>query len=149
MKLKKIHRDWLVGVLYALGLAFCLSALVFSGATTVVRTFEKDATEKPLESEADRQQLAAGAPSADEAPEGVAGGGQPAGEPKAYLTFPALIKPLFKLDSDLKRPPATPVLSSASLAAGARMTALGSTWLISSRLGRQFTLVGARPSGTG
>ena len=127
---------------------FVALAVPFSSLTAAERQFNEAAAadakaeaEAPVQTELDR-----GAPDPDEAPDNMTPSGPCCNQP-AYLQSVPLIKTTEKGDSDdlLDDHVSTawPQQSDESLR---RLTV--STWQVTSDLGIQFTLVGAKPSGT-
>ena len=125
-------------------------ALVISGAGSnhSILTGHDQSTEMTDKATSDVL-LVAGPPDPDEASEEMSPDGKPTSEQPARLIFSALSKdsnPNDRLE-DIR---GISILSTLSLSDEKYSHLVStSTCLISSRLGRQFTLVGAHPSGTG
>lgn len=124
-------------------------AVVVSGAGAAHRVCadSKLAVEVVDENPSDIR-LVAGPPDPDEAPEQMSPDGKPTTEQPARLVLPALSK-YSNQDDRYKYGRGVSIVSISSLSgARSRYPISTSTNLISSDLGKQFTLVGARPSGT-
>jgi hypothetical protein len=124
-----------------------IGAMIASGASSATRLFPVD---QSMDSQEDLwlfAELVQGPPAPDEAAGNWSDYGRPNGEPAAYV-----ISPLLKSDggsrSILREIAATPLPVSLTGGCAADPQPVGTPSLVCSDLGRQFTLVGARPSGT-
>jgi len=128
---------------------FMLVALALSGAGAADRLFS--AYDRPVEepeSKPDQVALDVAVPGPEEAPENMAPTGTPNGEPNACFVVPLVLKSdnsssRFKTEGDDSRES----LKNAVIELRCK-SVMTSSCLIDAHLGRQFTLVGARPSGT-
>ena len=146
--MKKIYRK-AVTTLRWLVIVIALLALSLNGASAAQRLYE--AYQAPNEQEvslSENATMAPGAPEPCEAPENMTPSSRPNSEAYAYLTAALLIdfnKNCSRLGQDQMRTGLIPVMRLGRLN---RSTIKSTAFLVSSQLGHQFTLVGAKPSGT-
>ncbi|UCE25571.1 MAG: hypothetical protein JSU74_05865 [Candidatus Zixiibacteriota bacterium] len=146
--MKKIYRK-AVTTLRWLVIVVALLALAVNGASAAQRLF--DAYQAPAEQElslSENATMAPGAPEPGESPENMTPSSKPNSEAYAYLTVAPLIdfnKNCSRLEHEPIRTGLVPVMRLGRLN---RSTIKSTAFLVSSQLGHQFTLVGAKPSGT-
>ena len=124
-------------------------AIVVSGAGAAHRVCaDSELAAQTVDETSADVRLVAGAPDPDEAPEQMSPDGKPTTEQPARLVLSALSK-YSNPDDRSKYGRGVSIISISSLS-GAKINYPISTSinLVSSDLGKQFTLVGARPSGT-
>jgi len=142
---KLLHKLMFCGRVLVVILA--LTALCVSGAGAAQRIFAEPEAAEDTASQPDHNQLVPG-PDPEGAPEGMADYGRPWTEPAACIQAPMLLvsnphqfkgQPPLHLCNVASPRPAVLVTNSGLPATSCRVS-----W----SLGRQFTLVGAKPSGT-
>lgn len=143
--LKRFSAGFRVAVVVA-----SLLALGISGADAAARLYYGVGVEQTPEIEVvERSQIVPGPPSPEETADEMATGSRPHTEQDARLTSQAV----FSNAKNEKRLSSQEAHSGTVTVTGwsdrASHDPVGSTCIVSSRLGRQFTLVGAKPSGTG
>lgn len=128
---------------------FAVIALVLSGVFSAERAFSAySAGDTQAEALPDNAQLLPGPPSPDEIPQNMTPSGKPDSEAYAYFSAASLIdfsKTDSRFETDCVR---ADVSSRASGEDNGKSCIRASASEISSDLGMQFTLVGAKPSGT-
>lgn len=141
---KKLAGFWRLAVVL-----LAVTALTLNGAGSAERLFhqweEPSSTEQSV---ADLMLLVEGPPSPDQLPFSMTPGGKPWVEQSACLTTPLIVKPentenRGRFDADTQS-----LLISAVVQINRFIAVRTSTAQVSPRLGIQFTLVGAKPSGT-
>jgi hypothetical protein len=147
MKLKTRHKRRLALGLKATVIVLGLFALAFTGASTTARAFADQ--HRPTKSKRSDAPTLVTDISSDEAGGEMAPGSGPTTEQAGVFSIPILVKTLEQSSQDENRQES---VSAAEPGLTHRATTghpVGSTCLVSPSLGRQFTLIGAKPSGTG
>ncbi len=147
MKLKTRHKKRLALGLKATIIMFGLFALAFTGASTTARAFaDQHRPEKAQRS--DTPTLATDI-SPDEAGGEMAPGSGPTTEQAGVFSIPILVKTLEQNSRDENRQESDNAVEPGLAYRAIVDHPVGTTSLVCPSLGRQFTLVGAKPSGTG
>jgi len=127
---------------------FSALALTLSGASSAHRMF--DAYQSPSEAsgaEGDLAQILPG-PNPDQLPQNMTPSGKPNSEPSAYLSAPLFTDS----NNNESRIPGCSQHRTATISTSLRsensLCLTPTAFQVSSHLGQQFTLVGAKPSGT-
>ncbi len=147
MKLKTRHKKRLALGLKATVIVLGLFALAFTGASTTARAFADQ--HRPAKSERSDTPTLATDISSDEAGGEMAPGSGPTTEQAGVFSIPILVKTLEQNSPDEN---GRECVNAAEPGPGRSAVAdhpVGTTSLVCPSLGRQFTLVGAKPSGTG
>ena len=126
-----------------------ISALTLSGAASAKRLHVGyGQADRKAEAETDPARIVPGPPAPEDVPENMTPSGKPNGEPTATISSPLIAGPDSN-GSRTKGVPCTPLVwPGAQRSLSNRIAVMATTSLVSSQLGLQFTLVGAKPSGT-
>lgn len=146
--MKKLLRKAVTAFRWAV-VFLCLMALTVGGASSAQRLFE--AYETPQEAAAkapEVAQLQPGPPTPDQVPENMTPSGKPNCEPSAYLSAPILLDSNNNQSRTPSKETDCPVGTMGPLHVEGKSSIRATAFEVSSHLGLQFTLVGAKPSGT-
>ncbi|UCD62977.1 MAG: hypothetical protein JSW34_09470 [Candidatus Zixiibacteriota bacterium] len=145
--MKRIFRKALSAARLAL-VAFALLVLALNGAASAHRLFTGYQPEPPDRLSSDPARIVPGPPGPDDTAVNMTPTGRPNAEPAAFLTSAPMVGP----DSNPARDKLTPhLVNFDGLTAGTsrhRAAVVSTPSLVSSQMALQFTLVGAKPSGT-
>jgi hypothetical protein len=147
MKLKTRHKKRLALGLKATIIMFGLFALAFTGASTTARAFADQ--HRPDKSQRSDTPTLATDISPDEAGGEMAPGSGPTTEQAGVFSIPILVKTLEQNSRDENRQESDNAVEPGLAYRAMADHPVGTTSLVCPSLGRQFTLVGAKPSGTG
>lgn len=146
--MKKVFRKAVTAFRWGV-VALCAVVLTVSGASSAQRLFEAyQAPAGPPDSAEDLAQLLPGPPSPDQLPENMTPSGKPNCEPSAYLSTPVLTDSNNNQCRVYGGGQQKMLATVRSLGADNKASIRPTAFRVSSHLGLQFTLVGAKPSGT-
>jgi hypothetical protein len=148
--MRKKYQDKATAAFRVAVVVISLLALGVSGASSAVRAFYGPIVgQKQVAEPVDLMQLVPGNPSPEDARDEMAPGEYPNTDQAALLTAPVLAS-MAKNESQLGRRPVAFVRTATfEQSPVSTLVPIATTSAVSSSLGRQFTLVGSKPSGTG